>query len=71
MGPGVTSGLCMNGMNKPLATVDAVRSEKRDIPASAAYMFVYAYFSDRGEDESVKTTLLAGGLAGTLEYKFN
>ena len=28
MGPGVTSGLCMNGMNKPLATVDAVRSER-------------------------------------------
>ena len=28
MGPGVTSGLCMDGMNKPLATVDAVRRER-------------------------------------------
>ena len=28
MGPSVTSGLCMNGMNKPLATVDAVKSER-------------------------------------------
>ena len=28
MGPGVASDLCMNGMNKPLATVDAVRRER-------------------------------------------
>ena len=28
MGPGATSGLCMNGMNKSLASVDAVRSER-------------------------------------------
>ena len=28
MGPDVTSGLCMNGMNKPPTTVDTVRSER-------------------------------------------
>ena len=33
MGQGVTSGLCMNGMNKPLATVDAVRRERVKVEA--------------------------------------
>ena len=34
MGLGITSGLCMNGMNKPLATVDADRRERVKRPDS-------------------------------------